>query len=458
MKRVVLALAAVSLLAGCGILGGRRGPTTPTVGERISVLGTEGQVEVDPALAAVPVTIPAPQLNTEWAQPGGNAAKSMGHVALANAISQAWSVSIGEGSSVRARLAAEPVVADGRVYTIDTRATVRAFRADTGALVWARQVRGENSPSETLFGGGVSYDNGRIYATNGAGDAAALNAATGAYIWRVKPGGPLRGAPTVSADNVYVISQDNQLFALNAANGETRWTGAGAFEQAGVFGTAAPAFAQSTVVAGFSSGELTAYRYENGQVVWQDALARTGVSTVVGTISDIDADPVIEQGRVFAVGQGGRMVAVELITGQRAWELNIAGISTPWVAGDWLFVVTDRGQLLAIARASGRVRWISQLPSFRRPPRQRGPSSADRAQGRTGRVRPGEGPIFWRGPVLAGNRLILTSSVGQLAYVSPVNGALLSITNTGASMSLPPVVANNTLYILSDSGRLTALR
>jgi len=192
-------------------------------------------------------------------------------------------------------------------------------------------------------------------------------------------------------------------------------------------------------VAGFSSGELTAYRYENGQVVWQDALARTGVSTVVGTISDIDADPVIDQGRVFAVGQGGRMVAVELITGQRAWEINIAGISNPWIAGEWLYVVTDRAQLLAIARASGRIRWISQLPRYR--------NAEDR-----------EGPIFWRGPVLAGNRLILASSTGQIAYVSPSEGTILSTTATRTPISLPPVVANNTLYILDDSGRLSAWR
>ena len=458
MKRIIVALTAASLLAGCGILGGRRAPTTPTVGERIPVLATDNQVEVDPQLAGFPVTLPAPVVNSEWAQSGGNAAKSVGHVALGDALSQAWSVSIGSGTSAQARLAAEPVVADGRVYTIDTRATVRAFNADSGAELWATQVRGENSPSEALFGGGVSYDGGRIYATNGAGDAAALDAATGAILWNVKPGGPLRGAPTIGADNVYVVSQDNQLYALNVANGETRWTGSGAFEQAGVFGTAAPAFAQSTVVAGFSSGELTAYRYENGQVVWQDALARTGVSTVVGTISDIDADPVVDQGRVFAVGQGGRMVAVELITGQRAWEINIAGISTPWVAGDWLFVVTDRAQLLAIARASGRVRWIAQLPAFRRPPERRDPTRAEIAQGRTGRIRQGEGPIFWRGPVLAGNRLILTSSNGQIAYVSPVDGTVLSTTETRAPMSLAPIVANNTLYILSDAGRLTAWR
>ena len=30
------------------------------------------------------------------------------------------------------------------------------------------------------------------------------------------------------------------------------------------------------------------------------------------------------------------------------WELNIAGIATPWIAGDWIFVVTDDAKLLCI--------------------------------------------------------------------------------------------------------------
>lgn len=439
MKRALIALTALTLLSGCGVFGGSDRRDTPTVGTRIPVLATEANIEVDPTLAGVPVAVPAPSLNPNWPQPGGNPAKSMGHVALGNTLQQAWSVSIGSGSSQRARLAAEPVVADGRVYTIDTNARVRAFSTENGGLIWERQVRGQNSPSEALFGGGVSFDGGRVYATNGAGDAAAIDAATGNLIWLVKPGGPLRGAPTVANENVWAVSQDNQLYALNAANGETRWTGTGSFELAGVFGAAAPAFSQSTVVAGFSSGELTAYRYENGQVVWQDALARTGVSTIVGTISDIDADPVIDQGRVFAVGQGGRMVAVELITGQRVWELNIAGISTPWAAGEWVFVVTDRGQLLALSRASGRIRWISQLPAFR--------DAEDE-----------KGPIFWRGPILAGNRLVLVSSSGNIAHVSPTDGRLIAAVSGLAPMSLPPVVANNTLYVLDDTGRLTAWR
>jgi outer membrane protein assembly factor BamB len=458
MKRFVLALAAISLTGGCGVLGRHRGPTTPTIGQRIPVLTADAAAEADPTLADVAVTVPPAAPNPDWPQPGGNASKSIGHVELGAAPAQAWSVSIGEGDSVAGRLAAEPVVADGRIYTIDTQAQVRAFNAQTGALVWEHQVRGENSPRETLYGGGVSYDSGHLYVTNGAGDAAALDAATGNQLWMVKPGGPLRGAPTIGNDKVYVLSQDSQLYALDTATGETRWSASGSFELAGVFGAAAPAFSQSTLVAGYSSGELTAYRYENGQVVWQDALARTGVSTVVGQLSDIDADPVIDNGRVFAIGQGGRMVAVELITGQRVWELNVAGISTPWVAGEWVFVVTDRAQLLAVSRGAGKIRWVSQLPGFRRPPSQRTPSNADLVAGRTGAVRPGQDPIFWRGPVLAGNRLVLTSSRGQIVFASPTDGSVQTTIEHRTPISLPPIVANNTLYILDDEGRLTAFR
>ena len=452
MKRVVIALAAASLLGGCGVFKSSK-PKTPTIGERIPVLSAETRIEVDPALADVAITLPPVQANADWAQPGGNASKSMGHLALGTSLGRAWTADIGEGSQSRARLASAPVVANGRVYTIDTQAVVRAFDARTGAQVWAHEVgdpkdrrggislwTGESTGAHgILFGGGVSFDNGRLYATSGLGDVEAIDAATGASVWRVRPGGPLRGAPTIANDNVYVITQDNQLFALNPADGKVRWNAAGTFETSGVFGAAAPAAAQGTVVAGFSSGELTAYRYENGRTVWQDALTRTSISTAVATISDIDAEPVIDQGRVYALGQGGRMVALELNTGQRIWEINVAGISTPWVAGEWIFAVTDQGQLMALARATGRVKWLTQLPRYR--------DEEDK-----------EGAISWVGPVLAGDRLIVANTRGQIVNVSPLDGKVQSTVETKMSISLPLVVAGSTLYVLHDEGRLTAWR
>lgn len=437
MKRLIVGCVALSMLGGCGIFGGDKKPKTPVLGERVPVLISETGAEIDPALSDIPVQVPAPVENANWEQPGGNASKSVGHVALPAALGRAWTASV-SGSSKKARLAAAPVVADGRVYVIDTEATVRAFNVSDGRVVWSTRVTGDSGESNSLFGGGVSYAGGKLYATNGYGNAAALDAATGSVLWKVRPGGPLRGAPTVSEGLVYVVSQDNQLFALKAENGETAWTESGTLETAGVFGVAAPSVAQGTVVAGFSSGELNAYRYENGRIVWQDALSRTSISTAVATLSDIDADPVIDQGRVFALGQGGRMVALELVTGQRVWELNVAGISTPAVAGEWVFVVTDDARLLCVSRANGRVRWLTQLPRWK--------DEDDK-----------KGPISWTGPVLAGGRLLLVSSAGQMVNVMP-DGTMSTGTRVGAPVYLAPVVASNTLFILDNEGKLSAWR
>jgi outer membrane protein assembly factor BamB len=436
--RFGIIVAAAIAAGGCGVFGHKKA-STPVLGERIAVLAAESDVTVDPATAALPMSLPAPIVNPAWSQSGGNASKVMGHVALGASLAQAWEVSIGQGTSLAARLAAAPVVADGRIYTIDTLATVRAFDAKTGAPLWRTQFGTEKGNESALFGGGLAFNNGRIYATNGLGFVAALDASNGGIAWQVRPGGPLRGSPTVAGDAVYVMSQDNQIYSLKLEDGSTNWSAAAALEIAGIFGVASPAYAQGTIVAGFSSGELNAYRYENGRVVWQDALARTSIRTSVSSLSDIDADPVIDNGQVIAIGQGGRMVGMELITGQRMWELNLAGISTPWVAGDWVFVVTSDAKLMAIARNNGKVRWITQLPEFRN-------------------AKSKNGPINYSGPILAGGRLIVTSTNGAITFVNPDSGAVEGRTSVKPSISLPPVVADNTLYVLDDSGRLHAFR
>ncbi|OYW88837.1 MAG: pyrrolo-quinoline quinone, partial [Sphingobium sp. 32-64-5] len=350
---------------------------------------------------------------------------------------QVWTASI-SGSTARARLAAPPVIADGKLYVIDADARVIAMDATTGTRLWQTAMPAEGN-GRALFGGGVSVQGGRVYVTTGVGDVAALDAASGAIQWKVRPGGPLRGSPTLSNDHVYVMSQDNQIYALTMADGRTEWSEAGTVEATGVFGVAAPAAAQGTVIAGFSSGEINAYRYENGRNLWGDALSRTSISTSVASLADIDADPVVDRGRVFAIGQGGRMASYELVTGQRLWEINIAGISTPAVVGEWVFVVTDDAKLLCVARASGKIRWISQLKRW------------EKEKSRKGAVR-------WTGPIVAGGRLILVSTDKDLLYVDPANGSVRTQIDTGRSMSLNPVVANNMLYILADDGRLTAYR
>ncbi|WP_407876278.1 PQQ-binding-like beta-propeller repeat protein [Qipengyuania nanhaisediminis] len=440
---LALGLAAMTMtgtLSGCegGLFGGAK-KETPTVGNRTPILSRiESGASVDPALASVSVVLPPAVTNPEWAQVGGSASKSYGHLALAENPAKAWTARIA-GASDRARLAAAPVIGGTMVFAVGSDGTIHAFNRDTGARVWNSSPDMDDDVRPAAFGGGVSYDNGRLYATNGAGDAMALDAATGEIIWRVKPAGPLRGSPTIAFGQIYVMTQDNQIIALNQADGALLWNESGSATQSGVFGVAAPAAGQGTVIAGYSSGELNAYRYENGRTLWADALARTNISTTVSSLTDIDADPIIDSGRVYALGQGGRMAAYELVTGQRIWELNLAGISTPAIAGEWIFTLTDDARLLAIARSSGRVRWITQLQQFR--------DAEDR-----------KGPIFWTGPVLAGGHLWVASSRGEVWKVSVGEGSAQLFAELDSAVSLAPVVASDTLYILDDSGTIHAWR
>lgn len=434
-----LALALVLGLSGCGVFGGKGKPSTPTVGNRVPILSrVESGAKVDPALAGVAVILPPAAANADWPQAGGNAGKSYGNLALAAAPGRAWTGSVA-GSGKKQRLGASPVVGGGMLFAMGTDGTVTAFDAANGARRWSQSFAVSGDAANTVYGGGASFADGKVFITTGVGEVAALDAKDGKQLWKVKPAGPLRGSPTIAFGAVYVMTMDNQILALNAADGTLQWNEVASTGQTGVFGVAAPAAGQGTVISGFSTGELVAYRYENGRQLWADALARTSLSTSVGVLTDIDADPIIDRGRVFALGQGGRMAAYELVSGQRIWELNLAGISTPAIAGDWIFTLTDDAKLLCIARSNGKVRWVQQLTRWHNEEKK-------------------SGPVFWTGPVLAGDKLWFANSDGELFSAPVADGTPQRFAEVGAPITLSPIVAGSTLYVLDDSGKISAFR
>ncbi|MGE3690725.1 MAG: PQQ-binding-like beta-propeller repeat protein [Novosphingobium sp.] len=439
MSRALAVPLVLGLALGLSACGGKKGAKTPTVGNRVPILSRiESGARVDPTMSMVSVILPPAELNTEFAQPGGTASKSYGHLSLSDHPTRIWDAGIA-GSSSKKRLAASPVVGGGRLFAMGTDGTVSAFDAASGSRRWSQSFRISGRDSEIVYGGGVTFDNDKVYVTTGMGEVAALDAATGNKLWSVKPAGPLRGSPTIAFGAIYVMTQNNQILALRPDDGSPIWTESGSLGQSGVFGVAAAAAGQGTVVAGYSTGELVAYRYENGRTLWQDALARTSISTQVGVLTDVDADPIIDRGRVYALGQGGRMAAYELVTGQRIWELNLAGISTPAIAGDWIFTLTDDARLLCIARTTGKVRWIKQLQRYRNEKKKKD-------------------PYFWTGPVLAGNKLWLANSHGEVLSASVADGETSLLTKMGKPITLAPVVANNVLYVLDDGGKITAFK
>jgi glucose dehydrogenase len=219
-RRSSLSLLLLACLAGCGTIGLKKDrPATPTVGNRTPILSRiSSELRPDPTLAGVSVIVPPAQANADWPQAGGSATKAMGHLALGATPTRAWTAQIAGDGNAR-RLAAAPVVGNGTLFVVDTEGAVQAFDAQTGAKRWTHALDVTKDLRPSNFGGGATFADGKVYATSGAGDVVALNAADGSEIWRTHPSGPLRGAPTVAFNSLYVMSQDNQIFALSLADG-----------------------------------------------------------------------------------------------------------------------------------------------------------------------------------------------------------------------------------------------
>ena len=174
-------------------------------------------------------------------------------------------------------------------------------------------------------------------------------------------------------------------------------------------------------------------------MAWSDTLTALRRTDPVSTLAHVRGRPVIDRGRVFVSSNSGRTVALDLRTGSRIWEKSIGSAYGPWVAGDFIYVLSNHGEVVCLTRKNGRVRWVTELPKYE--------DEEDK-----------EGAIYWSGPVVVGDRVLVGSSHGEIWSVSPYNGRLLGKIDVGSAVYMPAIVAKDRVYILTDDANLIALR
>jgi len=422
--------------AGCDMFPGVKKTTLP--GERLPVLGVGGDLQPDGSLASMPVVLPAPETNADWPEPGGNPAHAMGHPALSGRLARAWATGVGEGSSRHSRVMAPPVVAGGRVFAMDGNAQITAVDAAGGNRVWQVDLTPKDERG-SAFGGGPCFSKDRLYVGTGFAEIAALNPGDGKILWRKAVSAPVHAPPTVVDGRVFAVTVENRLEALSADDGHSLWSHSGIPETAGLLGGASPAVEGEVVVAAYSSGELWALSAGNGRAVWSDNLAAGRSVNAISGLADIRGRPVIDRGRVFAVSHSGRMAAIDLRTGDRVWELEIASSGSPWVVGDYVFVMANDNQFVCVTRNDGKIRWVRPVARY----------EDEKAK---------SDPIYWAGPVLGGEWLIAVSSNGHATSVTPETGQPIGQMEISSSAYVAPIIAGNTLYVLTDDANLTAYR
>ncbi|WP_306152324.1 PQQ-like beta-propeller repeat protein [Roseovarius sp. MMSF_3281] len=436
---IFLGLSVVLSLAACdkreAILQGER--------ENIrSILSDDATAAPDarPQNRALPLSLPAARSNSDWTQAIATPATRVAHPALGAAPQRIWSVNIGSGDGRRSRITADPVVAGGRVFTLDSQAQVSAVSTQ-GEVLWTTDFTPANDRSSDASGGGLAYGDGKLFVTSGFGLLTALDPATGAQIWQQDLDATSTGDPTVRDGMVYLVAGDEIAWAINSDTGRIEWRLGGTPDINNVLGGPAPAVTDKYAVFAFGAGELQGAFRKGGLRLWDAQVAGTRDGFASALVDDITGAPVVDGDTVYVGNHSGRTVALNIANGERLWTANEGPLNRLWPAGDSVFMISDRNELLRLSAEDGSRIWGQALPFFTKK-----------------RVRRQTQIFGHYGPVIAGGQLIVASSDEKLRFFDPVNGALRRTIELPGGATSNPVVAGQTLYVVSKKGQLHAFR
>ena len=335
-------------------------------------------------------------------------------------IDRLWSrqAASGAGPSLELR----PAVAGGRVFTAGRDGDVAAYDAGTGERLWETDV-------ETPVSGGTGAGPGVVVVGSSDGDVVALDGAGGEVAWRARVSSEVLSAPAVSERVVVVRTIDGKLFGLDAANGERLWVYDRAVPALTLRGTSSPVIAQDTVVAGFDSGRLVAVSLDRGQLLWESQVATQAGRTELERLADIDADPIVVDGVVYAIAFQGRLAAFDLRTGRLLWQRDMSSHAGVGAGRRLLYVTDDESHVWALDRDTGASLWRQGKLERRRVTR----------------------PVEFAGYV------VVADFEGHVHWLNIEDGSFAARVRAGGGVTAFPVATEAAVYVFDTSGELTAL-
>jgi outer membrane protein assembly factor BamB len=311
-----------------------------------------------------------------------------------------------------------------RVYAAGRGGEVAAFDAATGRAVWRARTK-------AALSAGVGVDETHVAVGSSDGEVVLLNAADGNIMWRAKVGGEVLAAPALAAGAVVVRTVDGRLRGLSLEDGKELWQVDEQIPRLTLRGNAAPVVAGDLAIAGFDNGKVIAVSTGSGDTVWETPVIPARGRTELERLVDIDAAVKVLGEEVFVAGYQGRAAMLALESGQIWWTREVSSYRGVDVDDDAVYVATADGEVVALRRRSGVELWRQSSLKFRK----------------------------LSAPAAAGDYVAVADFAGIMHWFDKSTGAPAARTGgLGGRVSNPLVAAGDVVYVISDNGRISALR
>ena len=332
-----------------------------------------------------------------------------------------WSSKIGDGQG-DGFYKITPTLIDGVIYVASSDGEVAAINAANGARLWRVEL-------ERPLSGGVGYHNRSLYLGGADGSVLQLAAEDGAVKWEAAVSGEVLAAPVVSDDWVIVQTYDGKLLGFRSGAEEPSWTFTSDVPVLTLRGTSAPILVGGNAIAGFGDGKVVAVDVDSGNVSWE---ARIGVpqgSSEIDRIVDVDGAMTQQGIELFVASYQGRLAALDSRTGRKLWQQNVSSVTGTNVGFGNVYVADVDGTLSAFLRTGQGVRWQNIELGYRELSR----------------------------PTPVSSYVATVDFEGYLHLLSQVDGQIVGRSKIGGDAARADMIADSgRLIIYADNGQLLA--
>lgn len=269
-------------------------------------------------------------------------------------------------------------------------------------------------------------------------------------IWQFQCEDEIRGKAAVAGNMVYVGAYDNNLYALNSANGEFAWK----FPASDSVGGSTPFVYEDNVFIGSVDKHLYCIQRRTGRQSWRFA-----------TNGSVYASPIVRYGHVFFGSDDGYFYALEINQGRSKWKANAYAPvrSTAFVDEERIFFGTEGGYIFCVEIASGKTKWQAQAKRSVTS----SPTVADEIvfvgslDGTVYALDANTGWIIWRfrsrrpiisSPTVHNEAVYIGSSDGNLYVLDMDTGRQLWTFELDGQIASSPVVWNDAVYFGGTDG------
>ena len=268
-----------------------------------------------------------------------------------------WSRGVGDGQG-EGLLKINPILVGDSLYAASAEGRVMSVDPESGRVRWKQDL-------DLALSGGVGHHGNSVFVGASEGLVMRLDAVSGSEIWRAPVSGEVLSAP--QGDGRYVVAQtyDGKLMGFDYETGEVRWTYTSDVPVLTLRGTGTPMILGDNAIAGFADGKVVAINLRSGNVAWEVRVAIPQGRSEIERIVDIDGSMAVQSSELYVASYQGRLVAIDTRSGRRLWQRNVSSVSGVGVGFGNVYVADDDGTVSAFLRNGQGVRWQNIDLGFR---------------------------------------------------------------------------------------------